>query len=225
MQLVLSVISFVMIGWLTGCATVTQDLHDKNFQPVEPVAVPQRELSNGSIYHAGTSRYLFEDIKARRVGDTLTIILDEATNASKSASTSASKSTNLSAETPVILGRDVTSGGTPIFELDVGTTGNFDGEGDSSQSNQLTGNVSVTVSEVLSNGNLVVKGEKHLTLNQGSEVVRIKGIVRPVDITAQNTVLSTQIAAAEITYGGNGVVANASRPGLLTRFFMRFWPL
>lgn len=216
----------LLIGILcSGCAVITQDLRDADYAPVAPQPVPKQADANGSIYHASTTRFLFEDVKARRVGDTLTIILQESTNASKSASTSASKSAGLSADTPVILGRDVTSGGTPILQLDVGTNGSFDGEGDTTQSNQLDGNVTVTVSEVLSNGNLVVRGEKHLTLNQGSEVVRIKGIVRPGDITTQNTVFSSQIAAAEITYGGNGVVANASRPGLLTQLFMRFWPL
>ena len=97
--------------------------------------------------------------------------------------------------------------------------------GDSSQSNSLSGNITVTVAAVHPNGNMLVRGEKLLTLNQGAEVVRISGLVRPVDVTPQNTVLSTQIADAQITYSGTGAIAQSNQQGWLARFFNSpYWP-
>ncbi|HKK03898.1 MAG TPA: flagellar basal body L-ring protein FlgH, partial [Gammaproteobacteria bacterium] len=101
----------------------------------------------------------------------------------------------------------------------------FDGEGDAAQSNQLEGSITVTVSEVLPNGNLVIQGEKWVKINQGQEYIRLRGIVRPVDIGPDNTVLSTQVADAQLAYGGTGVVAQSNSPGWLTRFFNSpLWP-
>jgi flagellar L-ring protein precursor FlgH len=99
----------------------------------------------------------------------------------------------------------------------------FKGEGDSTQSNSLTGTISVTVSEVLSNGNLVVRGEKLITLNTGSEHIRLSGIVRPDDVTPDNTIRSSQIANARIVYGGNGPVADVNKKGWLQQIVDSPW--
>ena len=103
--------------------------------------------------------------------------------------------------------------------------GSFDGAGDSSQSNQLSGEITVTVAEVLPNGNLVVQGEKWLGINQGNEFVRLRGIIRPVDISATNTVQSIQVANAQLYYGGTGALQDSNTPGWLSRFFNHpVWP-
>jgi flagellar L-ring protein precursor FlgH len=171
---------------------------------------------------AGERRHdvaLFENAVARRVGDTLTIRLNESTNASKSSSTSTKKSTNIDIPGPIIAGRPVTANGVEILNTQVDNNSDFDGEGASSQSNRLQGDISVTVAQRLPNGNLLVRGQKWITINQGQEYVRIQGIVRPIDIDPDNTISSLKVADAMIAYGGKGALANANSPGLLARFF------
>jgi flagellar L-ring protein precursor FlgH len=120
-------------------------------------------------------------------------------------------------------GRPVTSNGTPILNNEIAGDRSFSGQADSSQSNRLDGSITVTVAERLPNGNLVVRGEKMIQINQGEELIRVQGIVRPVDIGPQNTVPSTKIADARISYGGKGTLADANRPGWLSRFFNSPW--
>lgn len=190
--------------------------------PQEP-ALPPPE--SGAVYRPTTSIALFEDNKARRVGDTITVRLAERTQASKSASTDASKESKTDTGSPTLLGGPVTSNGKEILSNSWETDQEFNGKGSSSQSNRLDGNITVTVAEVLPNGNLLVRGEKWLTLNQGEEYVQISGIVRPADVAVDNSIPSYKVADARITYSGNGLVPDANRPGLITRFFMKFWPL
>ncbi len=217
-------ISLFCLLLLQACGT-SESLKKPAFQATIPIPEKVSVNSNGSIYNADNNRFLFEDIKARRVGDLITVILDEKTNAVKSATTSTSKDANIDLPGPTLLGLPVTMNGKEFLNNTVENNTTFAGSGDSAQSNSLTGNITVTVANVLSNGNLMVQGEKLLTLNQGSEVVRISGIVRVADITPKNTIISTQIANANITYGGNGMVADSNRAGWATRFFNSpLWP-
>ncbi len=186
-------------------------------QPVPP------EHNAGAIYQPASSQALFEDFKARRVGDVLTVVLSERTDASKSANTSTSKDSSVDISNPTIAGRPVTRNGVPILDNRLSGSRSFDGSGDSSQSNRLDGSIAVTVAEVLPNGNLVVQGERWLAINQGQEYIRLRGIVRPVDIRADNTVLSTQVADAQLAYGGRGAVADSNRQGWASRFFNSGW--
>lgn len=210
---------------LSGCVT-QQSMRRPEYRPVVPTHRPAAPPMSGSLFHASTNRELFADVKARRVGDVITVILKERTQASKSASTSTSKDTDL--DLPIsttILGRTLDLGPYPFFNNSVESENSFDGEGDSSQSNSLTGDIAVTVMAAYPNGTLMVRGEKVLNLNQGSEVIRISGLVRAVDVTPQNTVLSTQIADAQITYNGSGALADANQQGWLARFFNSvIWP-
>ncbi len=178
---------------------------------------------------------LFEDVRARRVGDTLTIRLAESTNASKKASTNTKKENTVDIAAPTLFGSQVqfnAPGFVPLagnrnnsLAASVDSSQKFNGQGDSSQGNSLTGNITVTVAEVLANGSLVVRGEKILHLNQGDEYIRISGIVRPNDIGADNSVLSTQLADAVISYGGDGVTDDANRMGWMARFLnSKWWP-
>jgi flagellar L-ring protein precursor FlgH len=209
---------------LAGCSTLVPP-QPGSYPPAMPEEPPLAPAESGAVYRPTTSISLFEDVKARRVGDTLTIRLAERTQASKSASTDAKKDTSTDTGNPVLFGDTVTRNGDEILSNEWETTQEFEGEGSSSQSNRLDGNITVTVAEVLANGNLVVRGEKWLTLNQGEEFVQITGIVRPTDIEKDNSVASFKVADARITYGGNGVINDANRPGLLARFFMKLWPL
>jgi flagellar L-ring protein FlgH len=182
--------------------------------PPPPPAVPAP--ANGAIFQA-TSGYsgLYEGPRARQIGDLLTIVLVEATAASKSASSKLNSSGGMSITPP-------TTGALSLFKgTDAAASGTrtFDGKGTADQSNTLSGEVSVTVAGVYPNGVLLVQGQKRVTLNRGDEFVQIKGLVRPADIDSQNRVLSTRVADAQIAYTGKGDVARASRQGWLSRFF------
>ena len=212
----------------TACQSLPE--RDPEYAATRPVALPPVEASNGSIYQAGHDVRLFEDGKARRVGDILSINLQESTNASKAAATELEKTTETTIANPTILGSTPQFNAPGIIPLASNSNNNlgfsldaensFDGEGTSSQSNNLTGSISVTVAEVLPNGYLFVRGEKILSLNQGHEYIRLSGIVRPADISASNTVLSTQVADVQITYSGSGAVADTNKIGWLARFFI-----
>lgn len=201
-----------------GCATHPGPRGD--YRPVIPQPQPPQPQSQGTIYQSGTAMYLFEDIKARRVGDIITIVLEERTQASKSAETDTEKETTLESQTPSALGDTFGRLG-----ASVDNSSEFEGEGESSQSNSLSGNISVTVVDVHPNGNLVVRGEKWLTLNQGDEYIQISGIVRPVDVRPDNTVLSTRVADARIAYSGQGFVHDSNTMGWFAQFFNSvYWP-
>lgn len=205
---------------LAGCVTPPKE---PDYSATWPEPPPAPETGNGAIYQAGHDIALFENAVARRVGDTLTVRLNERTNATKSSSTSTSKSTSVDMPGPTIAGRPVTAHGTPILSASVENSTEFDGEGDSSQSNRLEGDITVTVAQRLPNGNLLVRGQKWITINQGREYVRIQGIVRPIDIDPDNSISSLKVADAQIAYGGKGALADASTPGLLARFFNVPW--
>lgn len=212
----------------TACSSMPQEeRYDEVFGNTErprpdTQAAPAGEI-NGSIYQAGVSQPLFEDNRARRVGDIISIVLVERTQASKNADTTLSRSNDTSLGNPTLFGSPVQIG-TQTLEVTAGSEHEFSGSGSSSQSNSLNGSITVTVVRVLPNGNLVVRGQKQLMLNQGSEHIRISGVVRAVDVRSDNTVLSTQVANARIIYGSRGALADANRSGWLSRFFMKIWP-
>ena len=205
---------------LAGCASTAAET------PAPPVPrADANAAENGSIYGGGGRLALFSDRKAHAAGDTLTVVLVEQTSASKSAKTSTSKEDVLDIPGPTLFGRKVTAGGTQVLNASLDAKRSFDGAGDSSQSNKLSGSVTVNVVEVLPNGDLRIEGEKQLTLNQGAEHIRIKGQVNPADIASDNTVLSSRVADARIEYAGTGALADANAQGWLTRFFNSWlWP-
>lgn len=206
---------------LSACATNPQELAD--FKPlVRPVAPPQESYQNGSLFQ-GRGIVLFEDPKPYRVGDILTILLEESTSASKKAATSTKKDDEVNIDVPTIFGTSPTHNGNQLWDLSMSPSRSFDGEGDSSQSNSLSGEITVTVVDVLQNGNLVVQGEKWFTLNQGKEYVRVAGVIRPQDIQADNTITSSKLADAQIAYSGEGFVADSNKQGWFTRFLSSEW--
>ncbi|MDJ0807192.1 MAG: flagellar basal body L-ring protein FlgH [Gammaproteobacteria bacterium] len=216
------------VSLLNGCQT-QGPVRDVNYAPIRPVLPPPAPQGNGSIYQAGYEIAWFEDIRAHRVGDLLTVKLVENTSANKSAKSSAKKDNSNSISTPTILGSTPTFNATGLLpllsnqdntlEFELGSTNDFSGEGSASQSNALSGNITVTVIEVLPNRNLHVRGEKRIGINQGNEYIRLSGIVRPQDITPQNTVESTRLADPTISYVGEGMVADSNSMGWFARFF------
>lgn len=208
---------------LTACESMPK--RDPAFAPVRPAALQPPQQNSGSLYQAGYDVRLFEDHTARRIGDILTIKLVEKTDAKKEADNEVKKDNTTSISIPTILGksnREILG-----YQLDTSLTSanDFSGEGETNQSNSLTGDIAVTVIEVLPNGNLMIRGEKRVTLNDGDEYIRLSGIVRPVDIDADNTIPSTKVADATIMYTGEGAMADASKMGWLARFFVSaFFP-
>jgi len=204
---------------LGGCVIAGDVRPYPTMAPLQPIMPPQAEPTAGAIYAAGPTLQLYSDRRARDVGDLLTITLLENTTAQPSANTATNKESNLSLGTPSILGAPVTLGGKDILSATAKGARDFTGKGNSAQSNRLQGNVTVTVVQRLPNGNLVVQGQKNLRLNQGDELVQVQGIVRPGDISADNTVPSSRVAEARIVYGGRGPVAQSNAMGWLSRFF------
>jgi flagellar L-ring protein precursor FlgH len=210
---------------ISGCASNSPRANRAEYAPTYPVAAQMPQDNSGSIYKNGFGVRLFEDTKAHRIGDLLTVTLLEKTQAQKSASTSTAKDQNIGFNAPTLFGGPVQKDGTDILSVDVGMGSDFTGDGASSQSNSLTGSITVFVSQVLPNGNLVVRGEKKLTLNQGDEYIRITGIVRPMDVNPDNTIPSTKVANAEIIYSGEGALSDANSMGWMARFFNGpLWP-
>lgn len=200
---------------LGGCMLAEKKL---DTSPVEIPAVPPPPApKTGAIGSPGSGLNLFEDAKAHAVGDLLTIQLVESTSAQKSATTNSSKDDNDT------LGQVTAFGHTVNTAAAVSSSRAFKGSGDSAQSNSLQGSITVAVVQSLPNGNLLVRGEKQIQINQGYEYVRLEGIVRPADISTGNSVTSDRVANARIAYTGRGQVADANAQGWLTRFFNSPW--
>ncbi|SDI27258.1 flagellar L-ring protein precursor FlgH [Pseudomonas flavescens] len=215
---------------LSGCVAPAAKPNDPYYAPVLPRTPLPAAQNNGSIFQSGFESNLYGDRKAFRVGDVITITLNERTQASKNASSQIKKDSTTSLGLTSLFGGGVSANnpltGNPM-SLGAEYTGSrdTDGSGQAGQSNSLTGSITVTVAEVLPNGLLVVRGEKWMTLNTGDELVRIAGLVRSDDVARDNSVASTRIADARITYSGTGAFADASQPGWLDRFFISpLWP-
>ena len=208
----------LLLGALSGCGLIPSKDH-KPDPVVARVLPPPTPRTEGAIYQAGQQMELFSDLKARRVGDVLTIVLNEATNASKTATTTTAKTTTVANSAPTIFGQSMTVRGRPILSTTLNGSDAFSGAGSSAQSNSLAGSLTVTVIDVQANGNLVVQGDKTLKLNQGDEFVHISGVVRSADIATNNTVTSDKLADARISYSGKGVVDSSNHMGWLARFF------
>jgi flagellar L-ring protein precursor FlgH len=212
---------------LAACAiTPPASVHQPMTARPAPPAVP---VANGAIYQVQSAaqpgyvhRPLFEDRRARSVGDILTISISETTSASKKSSSTAGRTGSTNASVTGLAGLP----GKSLLGSNVAASSAsaFEGKGDSASNNVFTGTVTVTVIEVLPNGNLLVSGEKQLGINQGSEFVRFSGIVNPASVSASNTVSSTQVADARIEYRGNGYIDEAQTMGWLGRFFMSVLP-
>jgi flagellar L-ring protein precursor FlgH len=203
------------LAMLGGCASFNEMLPDEDSSAYQP---PELDYSlppttGGGLYRSGYGS-LTQDQRALRIGDILTVVLEEQTQSSKSAGTSFGKSGSISLPMPTILNK----------EYDQLTTSaeaerDFDGSAKSSQQNSLRGSIAVTVHRVLPNGTLVVKGEKALRLNQGEEFIRLTGLVRVDDINRFNQISSQNVANARISYAGRGVLNDSNSAGWLTRFF------
>ncbi|RCU44591.1 MULTISPECIES: flagellar basal body L-ring protein FlgH [Corallincola] len=211
---------------LSACSSVYQvQPDDPYYAPLIPEMPEEGNMVlTGSMFQDVTAQNLYSDIKARRVGDVITVNLVENTTANKGAKNELDKSSSVGLQTPVLMGSPFTINGN---ELNASIEGDneFEGESKVRQNNSLFGAISVSVVQVLSNGHLVVRGEKWITINQGDEYIRLTGIIRPEDVTGDNNVDSTRVANARIQYSGTGSTHDTQTPGWLTGFFNSpIWP-
>lgn len=192
---------------------------EKAWQATSPVVVNPAAATPGAIFQAGRGAHLFVDHRASQVGDIVTINLVEKTDASKQSTTTTAKENSVAIPTGNLFGGPVTYKGRDLLDTSISANQDFKGQGASTQSNRLSGSITVTVAEVLANGNLRVQGEKWVTLNQGEEFIRLAGTIRPVDVGPDNSVPSWKVADARIIYSGKGMLNDANAMGWLGRLF------
>jgi len=214
------IVLFLLSMMLSACETLPD--RDPEFAPVNPEKLRPPLRKTGSIYQDNYGMRLFEDRIARRVGDIITVLFDERIKAKKSADINVNKDTDILVKVPKLYGANPSVFMKGALDNQIVTKRNLLGNGQAKQSNSLTGSISVSVVEVLPNGNLRVRGEKRVSLNQGNEYIRVSGLIRITDITASNKIFSSQLADATIMYTGDGLIADANRPGWLSRTFMHW---
>lgn len=211
-QLVISLLALFLSGCESPALLVKKD--DAAFAPPDVLMVPEKVVHGGGLYSRSYDWSLTPDRRAYRVGDILTVDLDESTQASKQARTNFSKKNDVSLGIPAAFGHAINS-----LSGSVDGSRNFNGNATSQQQNSLRGAITVAVYKVLPNGVLAIRGEKWLTLNQGDEYMRVTGLARSDDIGQDNTISSQRIANARITYAGRGALSDANSAGWLTRLF------
>lgn len=210
---------------LSGCISPEPRPDDPIYAPVITASREAPEQNLGSLYQSGYEISLFTDRRAARVGDVLMVTLDERTTSSKKSDTDIKKENDLQFGAGTVFGQGITNNGNDLLSASINQKRKFAGASASDQSNRLQGSITVTVSEVLPNGLLVVRGEKWMTLTNGEEFIRVRGLVRQADINPDNTISSTKLADARITYSGTGEFADSGRQGWGSRFFnTKWWP-
>lgn len=221
----------LLASLLSACSAQPRMMPTAEFSPIQPIPAKKPQQPTGSIFANG--RELFGDMRSYQateiqVGDLITVLLSETTQASRTSGVTTSReSTNdaIGAEQKDSIVNKL-GFGTDFFTnlRTTGSTITSDGAGVAGQTASLTGSISAMVVEVLANGNLIIVGEKQLALTEGSEFIRVKGIIRPADIQPDNTVLSTRIAHAQISYQGTGDLANATTTSWGNKLLYKFWP-
>ncbi len=224
MKIIIILLSF----FLTSCATYMEDKIGEEFKSIQPDFTniePDNFTTAGAVYN-GSGGLFASDRRANNLGDIITVTLEESMSAANSGSETLSKSDSYAFDLPEalfgpssLLGKFFFPGGVKEDNLTAGTTQAFTGTGTAAQANSLTGTISVTVVRVFPNGNLEVKGERKLAYNSGTEYIRVSGVIRPEDISSSNTISSTKVADAQISYTGTGDMNDSVTKGWLSRYF------
>jgi flagellar L-ring protein precursor FlgH len=231
MRLVALFSSVCAAALLAGCSSPPK-MAAEEFAPIVQLPPEPEKLVTGSIYNGGRNDNWFGRKKDYRVGDIITVILNEQTQANRVTNTSAVRETSNDVAAGLVpnivsnlpgFARDRAGRLVNGLKLD-GSEISSEATGSADQRASLSGSVAVTVTQVLSNGNLVVRGEKVLDLSEGSETIRVAGIVRSEDIAPNGTVFSRRLANAQIAYTGTGDLANANKVPWGTGILMKLWP-
>ena len=218
--------SIVLASGLTGCNVMPPQAmtHSPQFEPVYPIQQVQAPIATGAIYVGRQSDSWFGKGRNFQVGDVITVLLNESTQAARSQVGTITRNSTNDMLSPglAVLGNRLggVMKGVDFSKTDISNKGT----GSADQTASLTGSVAVSVVEVMPNGNLVLRGEKQLALTEGSEVIQVAGIIRPDDVAPNNTVQSRRLANAQIAYRGSGDLANATRAGWGTSTLLKLWP-
>ncbi|MAI02251.1 MAG: flagellar biosynthesis protein FlgH [Rickettsiales bacterium] len=231
---------FIIILFTTSCSTYVENKKSVEFEPIhKEITFEKKDTTiDGSIYNNTSSGFFASDRRAKNIGDILTVSLNESLSASKSTTNTTSKTDTFGVTLPPlvfnqnpavnaatsVLGAGNGTDTLTAADVAAGANQSFAGAGTAAQTNTLTGSMTVTVIKVFPNGNLEIKGQKKLVLNDGSEYLRLSGIIRPEDISAANTIASSNIADARITYTNAGVYADSTQPGWLSKVFRQITP-
>ena len=220
---------------LTACVSAPPERMAKfSYEPSFPINIPERNApKNGSLFHQGDSLSLFDDSRAHKVGDIITINLSEKFDAKKKDEAKYEKTNKqrfglgagLSGSASVMGGNVSVPGIGTGIGIDYGSDGNFKGKADVKQNSSLNGSIAVMVVQVISNGNLVIRGEKWITVHDGEEVIRFAGIIRAEDIQPNNTIASSKVADVRLIYKDTGISGDSNRPGAVTQLLHKYWPL
>jgi flagellar L-ring protein precursor FlgH len=223
-------LTMLMASLLLGACASKPPLEDNSdFAPIRPLEPAANALPTGSILGNSMHMSLFQGQRQWRVGDIITVVLNESTQASRNSSLiTERKATNdvlASSWTNSLLSPngfwgDV-RGDIDLNKAEIGT----EGVGTAAQANALSGVITAMVAEVLPNGNLIVEGRKQLSLTEGAEFIQIRGVVRARDVQPDNTVSSMRMAQAQISYRGSGNLAESTQPGWITQLLFKYWPL
>ena len=212
---------------LSGCAAQQVAGPSPDYAPVVPEPKVASSIPTGSIYSPSNADSWFGEKKTYQVGDVITVLLSESMNGSASATNEASRETSTDVLTAAQIARIGSPGGLLLDSQNgtpIDTTIESAGSGATGQSASLTGTMTAQVVDIYPNGNLMIRGEKIVNFSTGSEVIQVKGIIRPQDVQPDNTVQSKRIASAQISYKGTGQNANASRTPWGTNLLMAIWP-
>ena len=219
---------FLSILPIASCSTYMENKIGEEFKSIQPnfTNVMTENVSlEGAVYDGGGGLFA-SDRRANNVGDIITVTLEESMTAANSGTETTSKKDSYTFDLPEalfgpssLIGKLLFSGGVDESRLQGGTEQSFQGSGSANQANSLTGTISVTVVRVFPNGNLEIKGERKLMYNSGTEYIRVAGVVRPEDISSSNTVSSTKVADAKISYTGTGDMNDSVTKGWLSRYF------
>ena len=209
---------------LASCAFHSTEVKTPSFD--EQLQKPQMDYASGSLWQASSSG-LAEDVKARRRGDIITIIISEQASASKQASTGTSRDSTMTAGMPNMLGLEKT----PIKSwvdlsnlLNASFSSKFAGSGSTARAETLTATISAKVLEVMGNGNLLIEGRRNVNVNNEDQIIVLTGTVRGRDISSENTISSSLIADAKISYSGKGIISDHQHPGWLMETLDKLWP-
>ncbi|WP_207309830.1 flagellar basal body L-ring protein FlgH [Atlantibacter hermannii] len=216
MKLKHSLLLILLAATLAGCESpaMTVQKDDPAFAPPQLAPEPTPEGRAGGVFQAGYNWSLTADRRAWRVGDILTVMLEETTQSSKQAKTNFGKNSSVDIAAPTAFGHTADK-----LAANADASRDFDGAATSQQQNSLRGSITVSIQKVLPNGVMLIGGEKWLTLNQGDEYIRVTGLVRADDIQNDNTISSQRIGNARISYAGRGALSDSNAAGWLTRLF------
>jgi flagellar L-ring protein FlgH len=211
---------------LCGCVTQTTEVKTPAFD--QQLTKAPLDYSGGSIWQAH-SVGLADDYKARRKGDIVTIVIVETSSASKEAKTDTSRNSTVNAGIPNFLGLEqagiIKNNFADLSKLiNASVASTYAGSGSTSRAETLNATVSAKVIDVLTNGNLLIEGRRDVKVNNEDQLIIISGTVRPTDIAANNTVNSTYIADARISYTGKGIISDRQSPGWLMNVVDKLWP-